>query len=115
MQTNNFIVNIIIKTRFTAVHCWPNCPFKDVAYLRDKHRHLFYVTCKASCCHDDRDIEFIRYKRTIDTYLHKYYEGKDLGSKSCEMLCKEFLNQFPELNYVKVEEDGENGAEVYRS
>jgi len=37
---------IIIKTQFEALHCWPDCPYEDVEFLKNSHRHIFYVTVK---------------------------------------------------------------------
>ncbi len=107
-------MNVIMKLEFEAVHNWPDCPFDDVSFLRNKHRHIFKVTCKAPVHHDDRDIEFIVYKRKIEQYLRSKYDKKDIGAMSCEMICNDLLLTFPKLIYVCVEEDGENGAEVTR-
>ncbi len=107
-------VNVIIKTEFEAVHCWPDCPLEAVSFLRNKHRHIFKVTCKAGVTHTNRDIEFIMLKRAVEQYLRSTYDKKDIGGMSCEMICKDLLDAFPVLNYVCVEEDGENGAEVVR-
>lgn len=107
-------VNVIIKLEFEAVHCWPDCPLESVMFLRNKHRHIFKVTCKAGVSHANRDIEFIMLKHAVEQYLRATYDKKDIGSMSCEMICKDLLDVFPVLNYVCVEEDGENGAEVVR-
>jgi hypothetical protein len=106
--------NVIMRLEFEAIHCWPECPFQIVSFLKNKHRHIFKVTCKAPVGHDDRDIEFILCKQEIERYLRTTYDKKDIGGMSCEMLCKDILSAFPALNYVCVEEDGENGAEVHR-
>jgi len=103
---------IIINTQFDAIHCWPDCTHKDVMFLRDPHRHIFHVTMKVPVVHDNRDVEFIRFKRSVEGHILLNYKGKDLGSMSCEMLCKDLHNVYPETTYVSVMEDGENGAEV---
>lgn len=107
--------NIIFRTQFEATHHWPNCPLVDgVAFLRFEHRHVFHVTCKMPVAHTDRDVEFITAKREVTGYLREVYEGQFIGSMSCEMLCEDLFRQFPTLTYVCVEEDGENGAEMWR-
>ena len=104
---------IVINFEFPALHCWPGCPFEEVSFLRDSHRHLFKVTVRAEVGHDDREIEFIMFKKKIEEFIREQYYDKDLGKRSCEMICKELLNYFPLLCYAKVMEDGENGGEVW--
>ena len=110
MQTN-----IIVKTQFEAIHCWSSCPFSEVAFLKQKHRHIFHVTCKAAVMHDDRAIEFIMCKHELEKFLTTTFHQKDIGDTSCEMLCKKILAVFHYFFYVCIEEDGENGAEVWRT
>ena len=102
--------NVIIRTQFEALHAWPNCPIEEVAFLRHPHRHIFHVTVKLPVAHDDRDVEFIVFKRLLEEYLQG--QPMDLGSKSCEMLCIDILAKFEGITYVSVFEDNENGAEV---
>jgi len=104
---------IVIKTTFSAVHHWPECPHEDVYYLRAPHRHLFYVTMKWKVDHDNRDKEFITMKKSVDKFLKDNWEGRFLGRKSCEMMGKKLLDLF-DADFVSVFEDNENGAEVYR-
>ena len=101
-----------------GTHNWPGCPFEEVAYLRDPHRHMFHVKAYKEVFHDDRDVEFIMLKHEITTYLHQMYFDpmKHLlvfGSQSCEMIGNELLERF-ELSRVEVSEDNENGAIVTR-
>jgi len=104
--------NIIITTKFSAIHRWPDCPIEEVSYLRNPHRHEFHVTAKAPINHDDRDIEFIQLKNKINKFIRENWEEKDLGRMSCEMFCSKLMKEFSVLNYVRVMEDGENGAEL---
>lgn len=88
-------------------------------FLKSPHRHIFYITAKKEVTHLDRDIEIIQLKRVINSYLKKMYAKPNesvlyFGSKSCEMIAMELLNQF-DLCYCSVLEDGENGAEVIKS
>jgi len=104
--------NVVVKTQFSAVHCWPACPFEEVLFLQHPHRHIFHLTLKFPVTHTDRDIEFIRMKNEIHSYIQDRWEGKDIGSKSCETIADEFASIFA-ANYVSVFEDDENGVEVF--
>jgi hypothetical protein len=110
--------NVIVKLQVDGLHCWPAAKdlFPEVAFLSDLHRHMFHITLKKAVYHDDRDIEFIMFKRDVIEYLHdKYYNTSDrshvFGAMSCEMIARELLEHF-ECTYVSVFEDDENGAEV---
>jgi len=108
-------VFVIVKSAFEAVHSWPECPIDEVAFLRHPHRHIFHVTVKIEVSHDDRDVEFIVFKRKVNEYLEAFYSGKDIGRESCEMIAKEIISYFSEkysIHSVSVFEDNENGAEV---
>jgi hypothetical protein len=105
---------IILTTQFEALHSWPDCDIEDMKFLKNTHRHVFHVVMKWQVHHDDRDKEFISYKRSVTKWIRENWEGKDLGSKSCEMLAKN-LAYSTNADYVKVMEDNENGAEWIRS
>ena len=99
-----------------GTHSWPACPFDEVAYLRDPHRHMFHIKAYKPVTHSDRDTEFIMLKHLILHYLRsKYYDCVNhthvLGSTSCEMLCHELITEFG-LSKCEVNEDSENGAMV---
>ena len=111
--------NVIVKLQVDGIHCWPDAEevFPEVGFLSDPHRHMFHITCKKRVNHDDRDVEFIMFKRDIIEYLNfKYYDEDKrcllFGSKSCEMISRELYEEF-DLEYCSVFEDNENGAEVY--
>ena len=99
---------IAIKTNFEAIHCWPECPIEDVAFLKNPHRHIFYVEMKWETT-GDRQIEFIRQKREVENYIDWHLRGKDLGSMSCEAIAEKLAKMF-EADFVTVWEDNENGA-----
>lgn len=101
---------VVIKTQFTAVHRWSDCPIESVAFLRNPHRHVFYVTMKFDTM-SDREIEFIDMKDKVNWHLRNNYDGRDLGTSSCETIASELLKTF-DAEYVSVFEDNENGAEV---
>ena len=88
----------------------------DVSFLGYKHRHIFHFKVWIEVFHDDRDIEFIQFKR----WLEKLYAEKtlELDYKSCEMMADDLYKEIKK-KYVKrdvrieVSEDGENGCEIY--
>jgi hypothetical protein len=101
---------IVIKLQVEGLHHWPTCNIEEVNFLKNPHRHIFYITCKKEVTHDDRDIEIIMFKRKIHEHITNKWKG-DFGSMSCEMIAKYLLNEFG-LFYCEVLEDNENGAEV---
>jgi len=111
---------IIVKAQFPALHAWVDCPYEEVAFLRYSHRHVFHVEVEIEVSHDNRDVEFFMVKNVLSRLLHDLYENKDLGTKSCEMLCSDIKRNL-ELNYpysldiysVAVFEDNENGAKTF--
>lgn len=104
---------IVVKLQFEAIHKWESCPYDDVSFLRNSHRHIFYVCAKKEIFHNDRDIEFIRFKREIDEYINVNFRGKDLDNMSCEMIAESIIEKFG-ADFVSVFEDDENGVEVWR-
>ena len=104
-----------------GTHNWPNCPFDEVAYLRDPHRHMFGIKAYKIVTHSDRDVEFIMLKHQIQKYLYDEYAfdcAIDLhrtgtfcifGARSCEMIAQELIEQF-DLSRCEVNEDNENGC-----
>lgn len=109
-----------IKVRFQreGIHRYPRAAedpkLADVSFLAHPHRHIFHFEVSIAVTHNDRDIEFIQFKR----WLESLYEGQlVLDYKSCEMVAEELLNtindRYPERDIgVGVWEDGENGAEL---
>lgn len=105
---------VVIKTTFCATHHWPACPFKEVEYLQQIHRHQFHVVMKFPVEHEDRALEFIMLKEELTKFLREKYDGQFLGTKSCEQIAEELLHTFPKSTFTSVFEDDENGAEVTR-
>ena len=111
--------NVIVKLELDGLHFWGDAQkvFPEVGFLSNMHRHKWFITAKKQVLHDDRDVEFIMFKRDIAEYLHTQYfnvqsRTHEFGAKSCEMLAKEILKEFNCI-YVSVFEDNENGAECY--
>jgi len=92
----------------------------DVSFLGYPHRHMFHFRVSISVFHNDRDIEFIQFKR----WLESLYSGQEnclrLDYKSCEMIADDLYVQinsrYPGRHVIiSVSEDNENGCEiVYR-
>lgn len=104
---------VIVKLQVEGTHRWKDCNIEEVSFLRDFHRHIFYITCKKQVTDDDRQVEIICMKREIQKYLFTTYGNSpcQFGGRSCEMLARELAKKF-ELTYCSVLEDGENGAEI---
>lgn len=102
---------VVVRTRFAALHCWPECNIKGKEYLKSPHRHEFHVELWFDVKHDDRDIEFIQAKEYVDRFITTNWEGEDLEATSCEMMAQELATMFQAVR-VSVFEDGENGSVV---
>jgi hypothetical protein len=87
----------------------------DVSFLGYPHRHIFHFKVAIEVFHDDRDIEFIQFKR----WLEKLYAEKTLALdyKSCEMISDDLylaiVERYPGRKVtIQVSEDGENGSKT---
>lgn len=105
---------VFVTFQLEGLHHWPECPFEEVAYLRDLHRHMFHFKATKRVTHSDRDVEFIMLKHQMIEHLEEEYWDDDqkclmFGSMSCEMIGKELIEKF-DLTEIEVSEDGENGA-----
>jgi hypothetical protein len=109
----NSNTNIVVNLRHEIIHKWADCPFEEVAYLRNPHRHILHIKAKKKVSHDDRDIEIIMFKHDLERYLERNI-GLNVGNMSCEMIARELFENF-NLTYCEVLEDGENGAEIINS
>jgi hypothetical protein len=103
---------IFVTTQFEGFHCWPNAP-EEVSFLRDMHRHIFHVRCELSVNHNDRDVEFILFKRELDYKIKQIHKESDTATWSCEKWASTLLTDL-NLTMCEVSEDGENGAAIYR-
>lgn len=85
----------------------------DVSFLGVPHRHIFHFRVWIDVLHNDRDIEFIQFKRWLENL---YKDGiLALDYKSCEMMADDLYVQiatrYPDRAvWIEVAEDGENGA-----
>lgn len=98
-----------------GIHAYPDAP-SEVCFLQQPHRHMFHFRVEIEVFHDDRDIEFIMFKRELEAL---YGTGiLQLNYKSCEMMAEDLeqylLTKYPGRCYnINVSEDNENGAVLY--
>ena len=85
----------------------------DVSFLGYPHRHIFHFKVWIEVTHNDRDIEFIQFKR----WLENLYKDAilNLDYKSCEMMSDDLYDiiskKYPSREvWIEVSEDGENGS-----
>jgi hypothetical protein len=85
----------------------------DVSFLAVPHRHIFHFRVWIDVFHNDRDIEFIQFKRWLENL---YAKGTlKLDYKSCEMIADDIYikiaERYPDRAvWIEVAEDGENGC-----
>jgi hypothetical protein len=85
----------------------------DVSFLGYPHRHIFHFKVWIGVTHNDRDIEFIQFKRWL---LNLYKDATiSLDFKSCEMMSDDLYDmisqKYPNREvWIEVSEDGENGS-----
>jgi hypothetical protein len=89
--------------------------WNDVSFLAYPHRHIFHFRVWLDVFHNDRDVEFIQFKR----WLERLYSGDQgvlsLDYKSCEMMADDLYIQIADRYpgravWIEVSEDGENGC-----
>lgn len=107
--------SIIVSLRVEGIHCWPECPLEEVKFLRSPHRHEFHIIAEKNVTHDDRDVEIIMLKRSMESWLHsKFGIVCDFGRMSCEQIASSLVVEF-DLSACTVLEDGENGGKVTKA
>ena len=121
---------IWVTFRKEGVHCYPAAATDpllntndeyNVAFLASPHRHIFHFRVSIDVFHNDRDIEFIQFKRWLEN-LYSSNNGNqgsvlELDFKSCEMLADDLYLQiagrYPgRAIVIEVSEDGENGCSI---
>jgi hypothetical protein len=92
----------------------------DVSFLGYPHRHIFHFKVWLEVFHDDRDVEFIQFKR----WMERLYAEVDsstsvlqLDFKSCEMIADDLASEIQAMYpgrwlKISVAEDNENGCEM---
>ncbi len=89
----------------------------DVSFLGYPHRHIFHFRVSIDVWHNDRDIEFIQFKRWCESLYAGDSAVLELNHKSCEMIADDLYLQiaarYPNRAVtIDVSEDGENGCEI---
>ena len=121
-QANNASKMIWVTFRKEGIHMYPGADtdpklatgdWDDVSFLGVPHRHIFHFKVWIEIFHDDRDIEFIQFKR----WLQRLYDNSvlELDHRSCEMISNDLFLQiaqrYPGRNiWIDISEDGENGS-----
>lgn len=92
----------------------------DVSFLGYPHRHTFHFRVWIDVFHNDRDIEFIQFKRWLENLYNSTNNNTQssvlaLDYKSCEMIADDLYvqiaNKYPGRSvWIEVAEDGENGC-----
>lgn len=105
---------IKVKTSAEFIHQYTNAP-DEVRFLSYPHRHMLQIEAIIEVFTDDRELEFILVKRTLNEIL----DGLRLttvSDRSCEMIAQCILTKLrikygTNRNYqIEVSEDGENSA-----
>lgn len=108
---------IYVTFQREGIHKYPAAlsdpALEAVSFLGYPHRHVFHFKVGIGVTHNDRDIEFILFKRWLEGL---YGDGTlQLDFKSCEMIAEDLyvtINaKYPGRTVsIDVSEDGENGA-----
>ena len=107
-----------------GIHCYPAAAtdpqlatgdYYDVSFLAHPHRHIFHFRVSIDVYHNDRDIEFIQFKRWLESLYSREANCLRLDYKSCEMIADDLYvqiaNRYPDRSVtISVSEDNENGC-----
>jgi hypothetical protein len=112
------VVNrISVSFQKEGIHKYPAAltdeSLQDVSFLGHPHRHMFYFEVAIDVFHNDRDIEFIQFKRWLEALYEKGV--LNLDHKSCEMLSDELAEHIgarysKRTVTISIKEDNENGS-----
>jgi hypothetical protein len=115
---------IWVTFRKEGIHCYPAAATDpllntageyDVSFLANPHRHIFHFRVSIDVFHNDRDIEFIQFKRWLESLYNGANTVLALDWKSCEMIADDLYIQIADRYpgravQIEVSEDGENGC-----
>jgi hypothetical protein len=115
MQVTSRFIHVTFQKE--GIHAYPAAAtdpnLADVYFLASPHRHMFHFKVLIQVFHDDRELEFIQFKR----WLESLYSANtlQLNHKSCEMLSDDLaakiLERYPLRTVaITVSEDDENGS-----
>jgi hypothetical protein len=121
---------IWVTFRKEGIHCYPAAATDpklntageyDVSFLANPHRHIFHFRVSIDVFHNDRDIEFIQFKRWLENLYSSNNSNSgsvlELDWKSCEMIADDLYIQIADRYpgravVIEVSEDGENGCSI---
>lgn len=107
--------SVIVRVVVEGFHRFPGAELvfgNEVNFLSNRHRHLFYIIAEKKVFHDNRDVEFILFKRDLQQYINsKYGQPAEFGNMSCEAIARDMMESF-HLESCVVLEDNENGAKM---
>ena len=119
---------IFVQFQKEGIHCYPAAATDpmlntageyDVSFLASPHRHIFHFRVSIDVFHNDRDIEFIQFKRWLENLYSSNNSNNgavlELDWKSCEMIADDLYLQIADRYpgravEIEVSEDGENGC-----
>jgi hypothetical protein len=115
---------IFVTFQKEGIHCYPAAATDpalatgneyDVSFLANPHRHIFHFRVAIDVFHNDRDIEFIQFKRWLENLYKDAILALDY--KSCEMIADDLYLQIAQRYpnrcvTIEVSEDGENGCSI---
>lgn len=115
MQINNKYIWVTFQKE--GIHKYPQAltdpNLADVSFLGYPHRHIFHFRVDIEVFHDDRELEFIQFKR----WLESLYQTNilELNFRSCEMISDDLAilirDKYPRRKFkISVSEDNENGS-----
>ena len=99
-----------------GIHCYPAAA-TDPKLATGDWDDVFHFKVWIEVFHDDRDIEFIQFKRWLESLYNANDAVLRLDFKSCEMIADDLYLQissrYPGRKMViNVSEDNENGCEI---
>ena len=103
------VKNRYIKVKFQkeGVHKFPGADkdpkyatgnWDDVSFLGYPHRHVFHFYVTLGVTHNDRDVEFIQFKRELERLYTK--NVLHLDYQSCEMIAEDLINYIEHIIFI---------------
>jgi len=100
-----------VRERLPGFHRWPKATGR-LAFLADRHRHVFEVQAWVRVGHTDRDVEFFTLAEEVRSWWGP--GERECGPASCEMLAHELgaylVGAGLAVSSIQVAVDGEGGA-----
>lgn len=110
------MTHVVVRANVPGFHCWPAAP-EAVAFLRDKHFHLFSIDASFNVQGEDRELEIYLLRRDMLDQVQLMWPHERLGflfgNDSCEMIARKIGEQVGAVE-VTVLEDGQGGARWQR-